>query len=190
MWWLLQMRDDEFVRNKVPMTKSEVRAISIDKLELSDKNTFLDIGAGTGSVSIQSACEFPNLNVTAIEMNDAGIDIIKQNINKFNLHNINLIKGIAPQDIPNQKYDAIFVGGSGAQLDGIVKFASTHLNVNGTIVLNFILFENAMQVEKLLTAAGFKEIEMVEVGILRWHQLGKGHFFKPNNPTIIVNAKK
>ncbi|MCC4471239.1 decarboxylating cobalt-precorrin-6B (C(15))-methyltransferase [Limosilactobacillus reuteri] len=184
------MRDDEFLRNKVPMTKSEVRAISIDKLELNDKNTFLDIGAGTGSISIQAAREFPNLNVTAIEMNNAGIDIIKQNINKFNLHNINLIKGIAPQDIPNQKYDAIFVGGSGAQLDGIVKFASTHLNVNGTIVLNFILFENAMQVEKLLTSAGFKEIEMVEVGVLRWHQLRKGHFFKPNNPTIIVNAKK
>lgn len=61
MWWLLQMRDDEFLRNKVPMTKSEVRAISIDKLELSDKNTFLDIGAGTGSVSIQAGLRVSKL---------------------------------------------------------------------------------------------------------------------------------
>lgn len=184
------MRDDEFLRNKVPMTKSEVRAISIDKLELSDKNTFLDIGAGTGSVSIQAACEFPNLNVTAIEMNDAGIDIIKQNINKFNLHNINLSRESLPKIFLIRNMMQFLLMVVELQLDGIVKFASTHLNVNGTIVLNFILFENAMQVEKLLTAAGFKEIEMVEVGVLRWHQLGKGHFFKPNNPTIIVNAKK
>ena len=190
MWWLLQMRDDEFLRNKVPMTKSEVRAISIDKLALTNKKTFLDVGAGTGSVSIQAAREFPDLAVTAIEMKDDGIDIIKQNINKFNLQNINLIQGVAPHDIPNQKYDAIFAGGSGEQLEPIIEFANEHLTDEGTIVLNFILFENAMQVEKLLTDAGFKKIEMVEIGVLRWHQLGKGHFFKPNNPTIIVNARK
>ena len=47
-----------------------------------------------------------------------------------------------------------------------------------------------MQVEKLLQDNGFKEIELIEVGVLRWHKLGKGHFFKPNNPTIIVSAQK
>lgn len=172
------------------MTKSEVRAISIDKLGLGNKRSFLDIGAGTGSVSVQAAHDFKKLTVTAIEMNPDGIDIIKQNIKKFNLTNINLVTGTAPIDIPDQQYDAIFVGGSGSQLTRIINFASGHLLVGGTIVLNFILFENAMQVEKLLEKAGFKNIEMVEVGVLRWHQLGKGHFFKPNNPTIIVSANK
>ncbi|QZN93084.1 decarboxylating cobalt-precorrin-6B (C(15))-methyltransferase [Limosilactobacillus panis] len=184
------MRDEDFLRNRVPMTKSEVRAISIDKLGLGNKRSFLDIGAGTGSVSVQAAHDFKKLAVTAIEMNPDGIDIIKQNIKKFNLTNINLVTGTAPIDIPDQQYDAIFVGGSGSQLARIINFASGHLPVGGTIVLNFILFENAMQVEKLLEKAGFKNIEMVEVGVLRWHQLGKGHFFKPNNPTIIVSANK
>lgn len=184
------MRDDEFLRNKVPMTKSEVRAISIDKLGLANKATFLDIGAGTGSVSIQAAHDYPNLAVTAIEMNPDGIAIIKENIAKFELTNVELIDGLAPTDIPDRCYDAIFVGGSGAHLAEIIDFASDHLPAGGTIGLNFILFENAMQVEKLLEQAGFKEIEMVEVGVLRWHQLGKGHFFKPNNPTIIVSATK
>ncbi|MBB1079420.1 decarboxylating cobalt-precorrin-6B (C(15))-methyltransferase [Limosilactobacillus sp. STM2_1] len=184
------MRDDEFLRNKVPMTKSEVRAISIDKLNLIGKKSMLDVGAGTGSVSIQAAHEFNGLTVTAIEMNPDGIDIINQNINKFALKNIRLIKGTAPEDIPEQKYDAIFVGGSGSHLDEIINFASDHLNANGTIVLNFILFENAMQVEQLLQENDFKNIEMIEVGVLRWHKLGKGHFFKPNNPTIIVSARK
>lgn len=184
------MRDDEFLRNKVPMTKSEVRAISIDKLGLTDKKTMLDVGAGTGSISIQAAYEFSDLTVTAIEMNPDGVDIINQNIDKFGLKNIKLVQGIAPEDIPDHKYDAIFVGGSGSHLDRIISFASTHLNMNGTIVLNFILFENAMQVEQILKDNEFKNIEMIEVGVLRWHKLGKGHFFKPNNPTIIVSANK
>lgn len=172
------------------MTKSEVRAISIDKLALSKKKSLLDVGAGTGSISIQAAREYPQISVTAVEMNPAGIDIIQQNIQKFGLHNINLIQGMAPQDIPDQTYDAIFIGGSGSYLKEIIDFASIHLNDHGMIVLNFILFENAMQIEKLLANAGFDDIEMVEVGILRWHQLGKGHYFKPNNPTIIVSARK
>ena len=62
------MRDEEFLRNKVPMTKSEVRAISIDKLDLSNKKSMLDVGAGTGSISIQAAREFKQLAVTAVEM--------------------------------------------------------------------------------------------------------------------------
>lgn len=172
------------------MTKAEVRAISIDKLALAGKRSMLDVGAGTGSVSIQAAHEYPQLEVTAIEMKPAGIDIIKQNIAKFQLNNIDLVMGVAPRDIPGHQYDAVFVGGSGAHLQQIIDFASTHLVTGGSIVLNFILLENAMQVQSLLQAAGFRKIEMVEVGVLRWHQLGKGHFFKPNNPTIIVNAIK
>lgn len=172
------------------MTKSEVRAISIDKLGLANKQSLLDVGAGTGSISIQAAHDFKNLAVTAIEMNPDGIDIIKQNIAKFKLGNISLVQGVAPDDIPDHQYDAIFVGGSGSHLDQIISFASDHLPAGGTIVLNFILYENAMQVNRLLAKAGFQNIEMVEATILRWHQLGKGHFFKPNNPTIIVSATK
>lgn len=172
------------------MTKSEVRAISIDKLALAHKKSFLDIGAGTGSVSIQAAHDFDQLQVTSIEMKDAGIDIIKANIAKFNLKNIELVQGVAPADIPDRQYDAIFVGGSGAQLKPIIEFCAHHLATGGKLVLNFILFENAMEVNRLLQEAGFTDIEMVEVGILKWHQLGPGHFFKPNNPTIIVSADR
>ncbi len=172
------------------MTKAEIRAISIDKLELANKKTFLDVGAGTGSISIQAANDFKQLAVTAIEMNPDGIDIIKKNIARFKLNNIDLIKGIAPDDIPEKQYDGIFVGGSGKRLKQIIEFASQHLAPKGRILLNFILFENAMQVEQMLTQAKFKNIEMVEVGVLRWHKLGKGHFFKPNNPIIIVSANK
>lgn len=172
------------------MTKSEVRAISLDKLGLAGKKTMLDVGAGTGSVSIQAAHDYPDLKVTAIERNPSGIDIIRQNIQKFHLENIDLIEGLAPADLPEQSYDAIFVGGSGGELAPIIDFAAKHLNDSGQIVLNFILYENAMQVSQLLKESGFQRVEMVEVTVMRWHRLGPGHFFKPNNPTIIVSAQR
>lgn len=184
------MRDEEFIRNKVPMTKSEVRAISIDKLALQGAESLLDVGAGTGSVSIQAAREHPGLRVTAIERNPDGIQIIQQNLAKFNLKNVEVIKGTAPQDLPEQQFSTIFIGGSGADLAGIIRYAYRHLEIGGRLVLNFILVENALAAEELVHAVGFSEVELVEVGVLKWHQLGKGHYFKPNNPTIILSAIK
>jgi cobalt-precorrin-6B (C15)-methyltransferase len=90
------MRDEEFLRSKVPMTKAEVRAISITALQLSDKHTLLDVGAGTGSISVQAAHDFPQLQVTAIEQKPAAIAIMQQNIDKFQLTNVELINGAAP----------------------------------------------------------------------------------------------
>ena len=184
------MRDEDFLRNRVPMTKSEVRAISIDKLGLGNKRSFLDIGAGTGSVSVQAAHDFKKLAVTAIEMNPDGIDIIKQNIKKFNLTNINLVTGTAPIDIPDQQYDAIFVGGSGANLDAIIDFSLAHLNASGSLVLNFILNENAMAAYQYLAAKPITNLEMIQVAVSKWHGLGKGHYFKPQNPTMIISCQK
>lgn len=182
------MRDEDFLRTKVPMTKSEVRAISLDKLQLQGKTSFLDIGSGTGSVSLQAALEFPELRVTAIEKNDDAIAIMHDNMVHFKTTNIDLIQGEAPTDIPDQQYDAIFVGGSGANLTAIIDFALAHLAVGGALVLNFILQENALEAFQYLQTVDAADLEMVETRIAKWHALGKGHFFKPQNPTLIVSA--
>ncbi|WP_367297705.1 decarboxylating cobalt-precorrin-6B (C(15))-methyltransferase [Loigolactobacillus coryniformis] len=184
------MRDEEFLRSKVPMTKAEVRAISITALQLSDKQTLLDVGAGTGSISVQAAHDFPQLQVTAIEQKPAAIAIMQQNIDKFQLTNVKLINGAAPAAIPQQTYDAIFVGGSGQQLAGIIDFAATHLAADGQLVLNFILFENALAAYQLVEQAGFKQVEMIRAEISKWHALGPGHYFQPQNPTMILTAIK
>ena len=74
------MRNDEFIRGKVPITKEEVRSISLNKLDLKNAKTFIDVGAGTGSVSIEAANTFDDLKVIAIERNDEAIDLIKRNL--------------------------------------------------------------------------------------------------------------
>ena len=184
------MRDEEFLRNKVPMTKEAIRAISIDKLKLSTAQTLLDIGAGTGSVSIQAAHDFPQLQVTALERNSDGIEIINQNLAQFKLKNVTLIHGSAPEALPNQMFDAIFVGGTGPALQPIMDYAYEHVQPGGAVVLNFILIENAMTAANLMQAAGFAQVEMIEVAVAKWHSLGKGHYFKPNNKTLILSGVK
>ena len=71
------MKDSAFIRAKVPMTKEEVRAISIDKLDLHKAKRMLDVGSGTGSVTIQAAVSFPNLEVVAIEQNEDAVALTK-----------------------------------------------------------------------------------------------------------------
>lgn len=184
------MRDELFLRTKVPMTKAEVRAVSIDKLELQAKTSFLDIGSGTGSVSLQAAMKYPDLQVTAIEKNEAAIDIMQQNIDHFKVNNINLINGEAPTEIPDQVYDAIFVGGSGANLETIIDFALAHLTSGANLVLNFILNENAISAYQYLETQAVTNLEMIEMQVSKWHALGKGHYLKPQNPTFIISATK
>ncbi len=182
------MRDEEFLRTKVPMTKSEVRAISLDKLQLQGAKRLLDIGAGTGSVSLQATIEHPKLQVEAIEKNPDAIEIMRANMAKFQTTNLHLYEGVAPADLPDQQFDAIFVGGSGNQLETIVAYAADHLQSGGRLVLNFILFENALRAQQAMRSQPFMSVEMVEASIAKWHALGQGHFFKPNNPTMILSA--
>ena len=81
------------------MTKEEVRAISIDKLDLHKAKRMLDVGSGTGSVTIQAAVSFPNLEVVAIEQNEDAVALTQENIDYFGCQNITLIKGKAPVDL-------------------------------------------------------------------------------------------
>ncbi|MBF0779515.1 MULTISPECIES: decarboxylating cobalt-precorrin-6B (C(15))-methyltransferase [unclassified Granulicatella] len=184
------MKDNEFIRvEKVPMTKEEVRAISLDKLGLHQAKNMLDVGSGTGSVSLQAAITYPNLKITAIERSEDAVGAMQQNIEHFNLSNIELIKGYAPIEL-NETFDAIFVGGTGGNLEDIVNWCDEHLLPGGRMVFNFILLENALEAAPLLENLGWGELDMITVQAGRWTKLGKGHYFKPQNPTIIITCEK
>lgn len=183
------MKNSEFITGDVPITKEEVRAISINKLNLKDKKTFLDIGAGTGSVSIEVAYNYPNIEVISIECKDKAIDLINQNIEKFNLNNVKVLKGYAPLDI-GKKVDSIFIGGSGPNLKEILEWSKMNLNENGTLVANFIIIDTFYKTLNLLKELGFKNIEATMLNVAKLEKLGKGEYFKPLNPIYIISCKK
>ncbi len=171
------------------MTKEEVRAISLDKLALHRAKRLLDVGSGTGSVSIQAAKAYPHLEVVAIERNPEAVALSKENSLSFNCHNVRIHEGLAPMSVEGQ-FDAIFIGGTGGNLAEILEWADHLMSSGGRLVLNFILLENALGAIELMEKMSWKDIEMVSIQASRWTGLGKGHYFKPQNPTIIISCQK
>lgn len=101
------MKDELFLRGeKVPMTKEAVRALALAKLELHRASHLIDIGAGTGSVSIEAALQYPSLQVTAIERNPAALQLLDENRQHFTCGNIEILPGEAPM-VMTGRADAI-----------------------------------------------------------------------------------
>ena len=142
------MRNDEFIKGKVPITKEEVRAISLNKLDLKNAKLFIDVGAGTGSVSVEAAITYEDLEVIAIERNEEAVDLINKNLEKFNLSNIQVINAYAPVEL-KEKADGIFLGGTGNNLEEIIKWAKGLLVPGGRLVANFILIDNFYDTYKI-----------------------------------------
>ncbi len=112
----MHIYDKEFTQTELPMTKQEIRAISIAKLMLKPNSILIDVGAGTGTIGIEAATYMPQGKVYAIEKEEKGLDTIKLNAEKFNLDNFELIHGKAPDAIPNIAYDRMFIGAKSLEI--------------------------------------------------------------------------
>lgn len=185
------MKDSEFIRGeKIPMTKSEVRSVVLDRLELHAATRLLDVGAGTGSIGIEAAIKYPNLRVVAIEQKEEAAQLIKSNGVKFGCsEQIKIIQSTAPCEITG-KMDAIFIGGGGEQIEAIIDWSMSHLIPNGRLVLTFILQENLHTALTHLKTHGITDLECTQMLVSQMTKLGTGMFFKPNNPTFIMSCKK
>ena len=185
------MKNKDFITGKVPITKEEVRAISLNKLELLNAKTFIDVGAGTGSVSIEAGYSYPNLKVIAIERNDDAIDLVKQNKEKFNLDNVEIIKAYAPVELDKDiKADAIYLGGTGKKLEEIIDWSKDLLVDGGRLVANFIIIDTFYEMLRLVKEKGFKNIDVTVLNVAKLEKLGTGEYFKPHNPIYIISCEK
>lgn len=183
------IKDEEYIRGNCPMTKEEVRILSIAKLELEDNFRVLDIGAGTGSVTIQMSKICNSGEVVALEMDEEAIDTIKKNIEKFDVHNVKLIEkeAYSALDEVEGEFDRIFVGGSGGNIDKIIMEYGKKLKANGKIVLNFITVANLYKALETLNQCGY-EVEVSQVTVAKGR--GKSCMLMANNPIFIICGKK
>ena len=116
-----RMRDEEFLRERVPMTKEEIRHISICKLCLQADSVLYDVGSGTGSIAVEAAALSENLNVYAIEQKENAVALIRKNAEQFGLENIHIVHAKAPEgmdELPAPTH--AFIGGSGGNLREIL----------------------------------------------------------------------
>lgn len=188
------MKDNEFLRaDKIPMTKREVRSVILERLALRDAGCFIDVGAGTGSVAIEAALSFPDLQVVAIEKNVDALAIMQQNMRHLGATRIEQIEAEAPCALLGSA-DAIFVGGSGGNLTAIIDWAWLHLRDNGRLVMSFILHDNLHQalnhLKRYVADGHTTDLDCVEIHISTMAVLGRSFYFKPNNPTYVMSCVK
>lgn len=188
---MYHIKDKDFIRGKVPMTKEEVRAISIAKMEVGENDICLDIGGGTGSVSIEMARFAKNGKVYVIEQKEDAVDLIKQNMEKFEIKNMEVIEGKAPEDLPEGiVFDKIFIGGSGGNLSDIIQYSYDNLKDNGIITLNFIVLENTFEALENLKKVGFEDIDISQVMIAKNKKVKDFNMMMSENPIYVISGKK
>ena len=181
--------DEEFSRGKAPMTKSEIRSLSVAKLQLPKDAVVYDVGAGTGSVTIELALAAVDGCVYAIERNQEACDLIEENKRKFGTPNIQVVHGLAPEameDLPAPTH--AFIGGSAGNLKEII---TCLLGKNPLIrlVINTVTLETMAEVSECLKALNLIEEETICVNVSRAKKLGAYHLMMGQNPIYIVTCR-
>lgn len=181
--------DGYFIRGSVPMTKEEVRVLTLAKARLAQGQVVWDIGAGTGSLSVEAALHTPKGTVYAIERDPEGLELIKANSIAFKLDNIIIVEGEAPEALGGLPApDRVLIGGSGGRLEEILKIIKKTIRPGGRIVVNAVTLETISLSINLFKVL-FKEFEMVQINCARVAQIGGSHLLRGMNPVTIISAE-
>ena len=178
--------DDEFIRGEVPMTKEEIRAFSIRKLRLHRKAVLYDIGAGTGSVSIEAALLDPEIEVFSIERSPKALELLRLNREKFHAGNVHIIEGTAPEairDIPLPTH--VFIGGSGGGMKRIMERVM-ELNDKARIVVNCVTPETLSEVMVVSRELQLPDPEIAQITAARYRRAGNYHLPQMVNPVYVI----
>lgn len=180
--------DEAFERGDVPMTKQEVRAAVLAKLAVRPEDILWDVGAGTGSVSVELALAAPRGRVYAVECRPEGCALIKANREKFRTRNLVLVEGFAPDalsDLPAP--DAVFIGGSKGSLAAIVD-AALDKNPDARICVSAIALETLSAAVAALTAKG-RTVQVSQIAVSRAKAVGGLHLMMAQNPIYLITGE-
>ena len=181
--------DDAFCRGEVPMTKQEVRAAILAKLAVAPGDTVWDVGAGTGSVSVELALAAREGHVFAVEYKEEALALIRQNRERFRAWNLRLVPGRAPEALDILPApDAVFIGGSEGALAGIVD-AALGKNPDVRLCVSAIALETLSAALDIFTARGLAA-EVTQIAVSRAKAGGKLHLLLANNPVFLLSARQ
>lgn len=184
------LSDDTFLRGKAPMTKEEIRSISISKLALKKDSIVYDIGAGTGSIGLECARQMENGFVYAIEKKEDALELLSINQKKLGVSNFRIIAGTAPQALETLPAPThAFIGGSSGNMREIVSVL-LEKNPDVRIVINCIALETVAEVMQLLKEVPFEIQEIVQVSVGKSKLLGNYHMMMGQNPVSIITLQR
>lgn len=180
--------DDAFTRGKAPMTKSEVRAVILSKLQIHRHDVVFDVGAGTGSVSVEAALLASAGQVYAVEVEEEACRLIEENARQQGTSNLQVIHGSAPQaltDLPAP--DVAFIGGSKGNLRAIMETLLA-ANPSCRIVASAVTLETIAEATTCFNELGLRDVEAVTVSVSRSRKLGGYHLLTAQNPILILSG--
>lgn len=183
--------DELFLRGDAPMTKQEIRALTMMKASITPSDTVYDIGAGTGSLSVEAAILASHGKVISLERDEAAVSLIQQNLERFSVEDrVQLIHGEASVIMKRlPQADVILIGGSGGHLKEILLDAKEKLRPGGRIVVNAIALETAAE-----TIAFFRKFpkdfsyQMIQVQVQRFRAIGAYDMAQALNPIYILTG--
>ncbi len=184
------LADDEIIRGKAPMTKEEVRALSMRKLALCPDSVLYDIGAGTGSISLEASLLAPDIKVFAIEKNEEAFSLLKQNKEKFSAVNMEIIHGEAPcalEELPAPTH--AFIGGSSGNMRDILRSVYDK-NAEALVVINTVTAETFAEVIDCIKDYPDIEPDIIQVAATRFKKVGRYHLADALNPVYIITLRK
>lgn len=187
---MLGINDEEFLRGEVPMTKQEIRILTLAKARIEINSVVLDVGAGTGSITVEAARLAPKGKIFAIERNEEAIELIKRNVEKFSVSNVEIICAEAPEGLDTlPELDAVIIGGSGGQIDKIFDILSEKIKIGGIIVVNAITIQTAAAAIDYFRTYGWN-YDAVQVQITRLKKVRAYDMSQAFNPVWIISAEK
>ena len=185
--------DEEFERTEsVPITKEEIRAIQISKGRLSAGQTVLDIGCGSGSVTIEAAIQVEESGkVIGVDIDPNAIELTEKNLKKFGIINYTLIEGNAKDKISElPQVDTIFIGGTGGDTKDIVELCQNKIKSGGRIVIGVILIETLYSVLQTIEKLDFESVDITQITIGKSRKTKTGTMMLARNPVTVISATK
>jgi cobalt-precorrin-6B (C15)-methyltransferase len=187
----LGIKDELFIRGKIPMTKQEIRILVMAKAMIKPDDIIIDIGAGTGSISIEAALQASSGHVYAIERNSEGVALISANADNFKVKNITVISGNAPIALNGlPQADVIFIGGSGGHLKDILAKTDELLKQGGRLIVTAVTIETLYQALTIMQSNGNYEISASGVQVTRIKQVAAVNMLEALNPIYIIACIK
>jgi cobalt-precorrin-6B (C15)-methyltransferase len=174
----------------VPITKEDVRAIVISKLRLKENSSAIDVGCGSGSITVEMCLQTKGNRVYAIDFDEKAVELTRKNLLKFNVK-AEVIFSKAQDILPLLPHvDAILIGGTSGEVERIVNLGVDRLNKGGRIVIDTVLIETMYKALTTINQANLKEVDVTQAIITKARKVTTGTMMSARNPIIIISATK
>jgi cobalt-precorrin-6B (C15)-methyltransferase len=183
--------DELFERSEnVPITKEDIRSIVLSKLRLRKNYSVIDVGCGSGSITVEICLQVNSKNVYAIDSDKNAIDLTRKNLDKFGV-SANLYYSKAEEILPSlPTVDAIIIGGTKGKTGKIIDLCISKLKKDGRLVIDTILIETMYKALRTVKKEKMREIDVTQVTISKGKEVSSGTMLISRNPILILSATK